>query len=277
MMNIRMIVTDLDGTLLRGDKTISDYTIDVFQRCREAGMKIVFATARPKRAVLHYTGDLPTDALILHNGAVVYEGKRLLLQHGIASEATNNILHAIGLDYPRAMLSVEIDDTLYANFDVSVIWNNTLAVRSDFTDLPDKPADKIIAGISSAQDLIRYASYLPDDVYIQSSEGVVGMIMHRDATKENAVEAVAAHFGITLADVAAFGDDHNDVEMLRACGIGVAVANAIDEAKAVADYICGTNEDDGPAHWIETHLLGGVSLPNPPRRLRRRTPLQGGS
>ena len=71
----------------------------------------------------------------------------------------------------------------------------------------------------------------------------------------NALEAVAARFGIALADVIAFGDDHNDVEMLRACGMGVAVANAIDEAKAAADFICHTNDNDGPANWIEKNLL----------------------
>ena len=250
-----MLVTDLDNTLLRGDKSISEYTATVFRRCREGGMKIVFATARPRRAVLHYMSVLPVDALILHNGTVAYEGEKVLLQRGIVPRNRDSILHAICRDYPLALLSVEIDDTLYANFDVSLIWNNTQAVLSDFTDLPDKTADKIIVGISSMQDIARYASYLPEDVYIQSSEGVVGMIMHHSATKANAIAAVAAHHSIPLSDVCAFGDDHNDIEMLRACGTGVAVANAIAEAKAAADFICGSNEDDGPARWIEENML----------------------
>ena len=70
-MNIKMIVTDLDRTLLRTDKTISNYTADILNRCRERGMKIVFATARPKRTVNHFIGSVPVDALILHNGAVI--------------------------------------------------------------------------------------------------------------------------------------------------------------------------------------------------------------
>jgi hydroxymethylpyrimidine pyrophosphatase-like HAD family hydrolase len=56
-------------------------------------------------------------------------------------------------------------------------------------------------------------------------------------------------------NIAAFGDDHNDVEMLRRCGFGVAVANAIEEAKAAAGCICGTNDNDGVANWIEERVL----------------------
>ena len=53
----------------------------------------------------------------------------------------------------------------------------------------------------------------------------------------------------------AFGDDYNDIEMLRDCGIGVAVANAIPEVKTAADYICDTNDNDGVAKWLEERVL----------------------
>jgi hydroxymethylpyrimidine pyrophosphatase-like HAD family hydrolase len=58
-----------------------------------------------------------------------------------------------------------------------------------------------------------------------------------------------------MNDVAAFGDDFSDVEMLNECGIGIAVANAIVEAKTTADYICDTNDNDGVAKWIEEKIL----------------------
>lgn len=55
--------------------------------------------------------------------------------------------------------------------------------------------------------------------------------------------------------IAAFGDDMNDLEMVRNCGIGVAVRNAVEEVKRSADYICGSNDDDGVAKWIEEFIL----------------------
>ena len=249
---IKLIATDLDGTLLRRDKTISPYTLQVLQQCRARGIKLVFATARPRRVTVGYCAQIPVDALALHNGAVVYAGEKLLAHHGI--DAKERILQAIARDHPQAKLCVEIDDAHYANFDVTAVWDNVTAVASDFTNLPAMPADKIIVLLDQAQDLNRYAQYVPDDCYIQLCEGAFGLIMHRSATKHNAVQALAAHFGISPAEIAAFGDDHNDIGMLRFAGTGVAMANAIDEVKAAADFICGTNDEDGVARWLENAL-----------------------
>ena len=69
--------------------------------------------------------------------------------------------------------------------------------------------------------------------------------------------ALADFLGIEPAEVAAFGDDYSDVKMIAACGFGVAMSNAIDEVKAVADYICGSNDEGGAARWIEENILKG--------------------
>lgn len=187
-MPIKMIVTDLDRTLLRTDKSISDYTADVLNRCHQSGVKVVFATARPKRTVKHFFERVKTDAVILHNGAVTYVEDRLLNSCGIASHIKNNILMSISRDYPEATLSVEINDVFYANFDVSTVWNYTQAIRSDFTDLPDQSADKIIVGVSSQEDIERFSKYLPDELYIEMNDGKLGLIMHRGATKQTAIK-----------------------------------------------------------------------------------------
>jgi len=79
--------------------------------------------------------------------------------------------------------------------------------------------------------------------------------LHEEAGKSKAVAALADHWGISIKDVVAFGDDTNDIDMLRHCGIGVAMGNAIDEVKSAADDICDTNENDGIAKWLEKHVL----------------------
>jgi len=256
-MDIKMLVTDLDRTLLRGDKSVSDYSAEVLRRCRERGLKVVFATARPKRAVMKgwIENIPPADALIVHNGAIMYAGGEFLGSFGIDSVKKDDILRAISRDFPDVKLSVEIDDVLYANFDVTTIWQDVQRIKTDFTDLPDKPADKIIVGVSSLADMRRFERYVPDDLYMELSDGKLALIMNRKATKWAAVQAVAAHFDIPTEKIAAFGDDFNDVGMLRGCGVGVAVSNAIDEAKAAADYVCWSNEEDGVAKWIERNVL----------------------
>jgi HAD superfamily hydrolase (TIGR01484 family) len=71
-MPVKMIVTDLDGTLLRRDKKISDFSASILNRCVERGIRLVFATARPKRAINHFLKNIPVNTFILHNGAVIY-------------------------------------------------------------------------------------------------------------------------------------------------------------------------------------------------------------
>ena len=71
-MNIKAIVLDLDRTLLKSDKTISDFTLSVLERCHEQGIKVIIASARPIRAIWEYDKLLNPDAIIWHNGAAVY-------------------------------------------------------------------------------------------------------------------------------------------------------------------------------------------------------------
>lgn len=78
---------------------------------------------------------------------------------------------------------------------------------------------------------------------------------HINARKETALSAVMAQLNVSPREVATFGDDRNDIEMLRFCGVKVAVANALDEVKAVANYVCGDCDEDGVAKWLEENLL----------------------
>ena len=77
----------------------------------------------------------------------------------------------------------------------------------------------------------------------------------KNATKFNGVRILAEHYDIPLSDIVSFGDDFNDVEMLRECGIGVAMSNAISECKTVADYICDDCDNDGVAKWLEDRIV----------------------
>lgn len=252
---IRMIATDLDGTLLRSDKTISAYTQDVLSRARETGVKLVFATARPLRTALRFVGDIPVDAMVLHNGASTLIDGRPFAHLGIPAETTSSVLLRLNRAFPSAQLSAEIDDALYANENLVDAWNEPALVRTDFTDLPQKPAEKLVFCLTTTEELRAFEAYLPDDLYIQMCENRLGLVMHKNASKQNALCALAAHYGIDQKDVVAFGDDHNDIGMIQAFGTGVAMQNAIDAVLAVADCICENNDADGVAKWIDQHIL----------------------
>ena len=264
---VRLIVTDLDRTLLHTNKTISDYTAEVLHQCRLKDIKIVFATARPKRTVNHlaFIKNSLVDALILHNGAVTYIGEKMHTCFSISQTIRDDMLQSIAKNFPESKLSVEIDDVLYANFDVHSVWPETISTLTDFSDckgLPDKPADKIIVGASSTAELERFAKYIPDTMYIEMTTGDsmnIGMVMNKAASKWAGTQAIAAHFGISTANTVAFGDDYNDITMIAGCaqsgGIGVAVSNAISEVKAIANDLCDINDNDGVAKWLESNVL----------------------
>ena len=255
---IRMIVTDLDGTLLRKDKTISEYTASIFQCCSNNGIKIVFATARPIRAVKMLGLNLHSDASVYHNGAVITIGDELFQETGIGYESAKVLLHS-AVRMKGMKVAAEIDDVLYANFDTSTVWPGVHAVRTDFAHLPEKSVDKIIFITADRCEISEIEKLLDEDLYWEISENEVLMVMNKNARKKNATSALASHFGISLSEIAAFGDDYNDIEMIRDCGSGVAVANAIDEVKAVADYICQSNDEDGVAKWIEEFCMNSLA------------------
>jgi hypothetical protein len=251
----KMIVTDLDGTLLRNDKSISEYTFKIIKKLCDEGHKFVIATARPFRATKKLLENVKIDAGIYHNGALIFINGEKTEDYQI--DNANQIIEKILLEYPNASIAIESEDVLYSNFDAKRLWSgvNYIHTKTNFSELIGKKSDKIIIEVSSLEDMKKYEEFLPVDLYIQLSENKIGMIMKKDATKSNGVDSIAKKFDVELKNIIAFGDDYNDIDMLKFCGIGVCVKNAVEDVKNVADYICDSNENDGVAKWIEKFIL----------------------
>ena len=81
------------------------------------------------------------------------------------------------------------------------------------------------------------------------------MVMHEEAQKSLGVKALANAMGIGRENILGFGDDLNDIDLLHYCGTSVAMGNALEDVKAAADHIAGTNNEDGIARWLKEHLL----------------------
>lgn len=251
-MSIKMIVTDLDRTLLRDDKTISDYTVAVLNHCREQGVKIVFATARPKNRIDIFPFINIADAVITDNGAAVYMDNKITDSFGIPAAIAKPFVKRLVDALPNERISIEYPHLKIANFDKSELW--LADIINDIDHPLEIDAIKIVVN-AGTEIYDKVCGLLHEDIYAQLCEGRLILIMHRTATKWNAIQTVAAHFNISTDEIAAFGDDYNDVEMLRECGVGIAVDSALGEVKAVADYICDTNDNDGVAKWLEENVL----------------------
>lgn len=265
---IKMIVLDLDETLLRSDKTISPYTQEVLKKACEVGIKIVFATARPYRAIKHLMEQTACSMAVYHNGAAAVLDGETDESSRIPARDTARILQTLQAKYPGKKLAAEINDMIYANFDVLAVWGNTpkekevleaSTVKSDFSNLPDIDADKIIIEIDTEKEYEEISPLLTAELYGQLADGKkLCLGMHRNATKLNAIKRLANKLGIDRTEIAAFGDDYNDIEMIEYCGTGVAMGNAIEEVRQAADAVTATNNEDGVARYIEKYILNPV-------------------
>ena len=249
MQDIKMVVTDLDGTYLRDDKSVSEYTKSVIDKLRAKGIKFVIATARPVRAVRDFLPDVQYDAGAFHNGAVIMEGDARI--GGMGIENATELIGKILQEMPQAHIAAEVNDWLYANFDAGTIWLGIEYTHTaDFAQIIGMTADKVIIEAHSLEEMEQYQKFLPEELYLRLSENVIAMIMNKSATKSNSIRLLAERYGITMEQVAAFGDDYNDMDMLQTCGHGIAVANALEAVKEVADEVCGSNNEDGLAKWL---------------------------
>ena len=252
-MDIKMIVTDLDRTLLKNDKSISTYTENVIKQLRNRGILFVVATARPIRAVKTFLPRINYDAAIFHNGAVVMDHETLLKNLGVKNPG--KIVNAILDDNPDYKIAVESNDVMYSNFNAEEIWPGIDYIKtSDFKELENSYAEKVIVDAHSIDEMNKLMKYMVDDLYMLPSENRIITIHNIQSTKMNGIKTLAEHYNISPSQIVSFGDDYNDIDMLDSCGIGVAVENALPEVKKAAKEITESNEQDGVAKWLERFL-----------------------
>ena len=251
-MGVKMIVTDLDGTLLREDKTVSKRSEEALGRCKEFGVKIVYATARSmsnKKLVPHEL----FDAQIINNGAIAYADGRIIHNCLMKPETIRPLL--IACDMYGLKTAAQSNGVHYSNFDVIKEWRQLRQYEITDFSLYDKETEKIYALINNHDDVTIIENLLPENLYMTVSRDGMAMVMHSGATKNSAVSTIAQYWTVAKSEIVAFGDDLNDIDLLSGVGIGVAMGNALDEVKSVADYICDTNDNDGVAKWLEENVL----------------------
>ena len=248
---MKAIITDLDRTLLHTDKSVSEYTVAVLKKCHDHGILIMAASARPIRDIRIYNNLIGFDAITATNGAVVSLPQNRL-EIGIPCESGEKILSAI-LQYSDVFLSIETSKSLYSNRDIPV-WEPVI-----WDKFPTLPEDIILYKIlASSQQKPLYEGVkntLTDDVYHTIANNNLIQIMSSKATKWNGIRQMLSYFGVSPSEAVYFGDDNDDIEPIKNCGLGVAVSNAIPSVLDLADRIIDSNDMDGVARFIEENIL----------------------
>ena len=250
---IRMILTDLDHTLLRQDGSISDKTLTVLENCRAKGILFAIATARYWIGAEKYIDLLRPDYEITTDGTLIHTQGRCIYSSEFTADETNRIVRQLMEAVPGTEITVADGKTVYWNSrHISESAKLYKAVYCDYASRLDVHANKIVAELPEERIARRIAEQA--DCKLQCYRGEKWYaFMPKDSGKIRAIEALAAASGIALKDTAAFGDDRNDIEMLKLCGKGIAVSNAVLEVLAAADEVTLSNDEDGVAVWLEKH------------------------
>jgi HAD-superfamily hydrolase, subfamily IIB len=265
----RLIATDLDGTLLRDDKTLSDRTIAALAAAEEAGIEVFFVTGRPARWM-----DVVSDYVHGHgmaicaNGAAVadlHADGRLIRVFPLERDAALAVVHTLRAVAPGTSFAVELTtgihyEPVYPPFHLDP--GATVAVAEKL--LSENPPG---SGAPILKVLAHHAELAPDDFlalartaaggrasFTRSSPSALLEISGTGVSKARTLAACCAERGISPAEVVAFGDMPNDVEMLRWAGASYAMGNAHPAAVAAANGVTATNNEDGVAAVIERIL-----------------------
>lgn len=252
---IRMILTDLDHTLLRQDGSISEKTLQVLTACRAKGIRFAIATARYWIGAERYIDLLNPDYEITTDGTLVHSHGQCIYSRAFSVPETNAIISSIAEAVSGAEITVACGKTVYWNSHyISESEKLHKAVYCDYSSPLNVQANKIVAELPDESVAREIAATTNCKLQCYRGEKWYAF-MPTKSGKTTAIQALAEISQISLEDTVAFGDDLNDIEMLKLCGTGVAVANAIQEVQETADEITFSNDEDGVAEWLADHCL----------------------
>lgn len=263
---IKMIAIDIDGTLVNGQKVMTQKVKETIQEAMRRGIKIVLCTGRPPAGIKPYTDELGfgehEDYIIAQNGAYILRAdtEEAVYKKTLTSDEVQEI-YEFGKGFSAGTMLV-CEDKLYSLEETvtesmqkdATLVNMDIAVLDSEAVTEEMGLMKILyIGDPNEVDVIESA--IPDqmrnDFYIVRSQDFLVEVMEKSSNKGTALTKLADHLGIAMDEVMALGDGENDYEMIQVAGLGVVMSNGTDNLKSIANEITLSNEEDGVAHAIE--------------------------
>ncbi len=256
-----LMCTDLDGTILRKDKTISQKTLDAIEYFKENGGLFTFITGRmPTTCEDIYDIIKPNMPIGCINGGGIYDfsKKEYVWMQELSHDALGLVEH-IDKMLPCVGIQVNTPDTIYFSKDNSAMQAFRRAthapnIKRHYYDVKE-PIVKIIFGDDEEENILKTATLLNEhekagDYTFIRSEKRLYEILPKGMSKAVALEKMVEIFNLDHEKTIAVGDYNNDITMVQSAKIGIAVENACEELKRAADFITVSNENDAIAQII---------------------------
>ncbi|HUU70872.1 MAG TPA: HAD family hydrolase [Planctomycetota bacterium] len=266
-MMIKLLVLDLDGTLLHSSGVLSPEAIRTIERCREAGITVVIATARPPRSSRMFYEQLRLNTPSIHyNGALIcnFTTGEMLLHRPIPGALAAE-LHDAALELdPAAVISLEVCDKWYMNRKMTAFKTETERIGfkpdhiGNLRQFFREPVTKVLISFPTVGVHVAWPKL--GDIFdgrlslTKAEEGII-QIMNGGVSKGSAVQFLMKRLGVRPVETAAIGDAPNDIPMFQAVGLSIAMGNAYPETKAAAKHVTLTNDENGAAAAIEEYIL----------------------
>jgi Cof subfamily protein (haloacid dehalogenase superfamily) len=262
---IRLLLADVDGTLVTNDKILTDRAIAAVKKLKQAGILFAITSGRPPRGMSMLIGplELTTPVAAFNGGVFVRPDMSVIEQHTIPDDITPGVIELLdgqgvdvwvyrGADWfvrnrkaphvDREAWTVKFEPTVVASYgSVSTQVAKIVAVNDDY-DRVQKAVDATRAKFG-------------DHVSAARSQPYYGDITNPDANKGNVVKYLSKTEGIPLEEIATIGDQPNDVLMFAHSGLSIAMGNASHEVQEAARRVTTSNEDEGFANAVERFIL----------------------
>lgn len=261
---IKMVATDIDGTIVKWDTGFSDNVKNCIKKLCASGVKVVLVTGRMHCATTHIVNELGlTTPVVSYQGGLIKDSSgTTLYQKNLDSETAKKIIK--WAEKNNVHINLYIDDKLYVEKDNDFVKKYTDGKFVSynvcpFNSLKIENVNKILA--IDYNDADRVTGWVDElqkafpELYIVKSTPYFCEIGSSDAKKSLGVEFLAKHWGLKKEEILTIGDQNNDIELLKAGGVAVAMGNATDELKAYANYITDTVENDGFVKAVEKFIL----------------------
>jgi len=260
---IKLVATDIDGTILIPEGDFTPKVKTCIEGLTAKGIKVVLVTGRMNSAAVRIAKDLNLDTpVVSYQGGLVVENGKRLYERYLTEEQTNRILGWAREE--NIHINLYNDDILYSEndcYEVQRYCNNlhTEYTTKNFSDVKKDKINKLLAiDYSNPERISRYEKELQNvypDLYIVKSTPYFLEFSNPQASKKCAVEFLQNYLGLKKEEILTIGDQNNDIALLQAGGLKIAMGNATEELKSLADYITDSVYEDGFVSAIEKFCL----------------------
>lgn len=266
----KLLALDMDGTLLNSDHKVSERNKEFIEKAKEKGIRVVLLSGREPGSIKHFSDELGLDGLISgFNGGIITDNKveeiyfNCCLDEGLARKTIlmgqENMCSVVFLG--DLLLVEDKNDLRYKTFEKYVIvpvkevgklypyleenklWNKIHKVLiSDENSILKSFKEKLETETENKMSLLFSLPFFLE-------------AFNKNVSKGKALEEIGKIYNVKKEEIIAIGDGENDISMIQYAGLGIAMGNAPDKVKRVADYVTLSNNNDGVSHIIEKYIL----------------------